>query len=1592
MAGLAGVAAALSTAGFAHPASGVLAATVAVPAAASADDDDPPPAPEDSIVFAIERVAATDQTATTYHLTDTVITLGESSPGVASISVTMPASIAIDETPATFPTSLTLSGKSALATTRSYNYKASTKDASTSKVRPLTAAEAATALEALSFVSNNGGRDAGTITVSFSADSVISWEDEGGYRHFYQTITFKSDGLTNSYHSWFTAYNQALSHQFHGLNGYLASVTSAAEDQVMAVFIKGSNAWAGGARARIRCFGTDENPAPTKGSEPAGYDAFYTGPGLADSPGFTKIGFDCAGNATQHPIPDVSVESERNWADTATAYKVYQLLYDLGETGSANGQLLSTFGAAKNWYWVGGPVVETGRPMRGSVFYRLPRSTAYNATYVAGDYTTLAGVIGSETANTCGEVAGGWCKTDPGKVPGVAADGSDAVYTNWNRGQEPNNAGAGEPMLTFGHSTSSSWNDLIAYNPNTTNTQSYTVEFSEGWAEEGGGTYTPPASEYTAVLPTAVHLVHVKEGTTVALAPSTAAPSSGLSGGAFTGGAEIGGLDLPGYTFSRAYPTSLTYDPAEVQTVTYYYTKNPVTETLKFDIDGEFRSIGNGEGIVYTLDNVQVPADYGPIRAVSVSYPSTLDMTGDDSAIEGFVMSKSEGNGVRTWTYMAGDSEMTQLTMGLDYAHVGVTPERFQEALEVLTFSPLVPGIETPGTIQVTMADFAGTAGTVVEDAEPIPQPVWTYALRQGGSIANASSYLLDPVGSVGEMGTSRVSASPEKAPQVIDWNYLGFSVDGETMRKDGGETIAYGSTRHTLAYYYTPTAGYTATFNMGENHSEEANPFPGGVQVAANGKLARPPDPHDPGYQFLNWYVDSQPESPDEEVNVSLFDFNQEWTGVHTIYAWWKAEDPVEVTFDDGTSEDPDCGSVGGEPEEAEDDENSCEPDDSGGMVPGTMPNNAEVPYDSLFEILNGLTPMREGHEFAGWYAGDDRVCAVHEVEAGTAGCTVVGRIDANVTMTAHWSERDQRVVQFAANTPPASSGFVAETLPASELVPFAGLASDPAAGEDYAEPVAYGYRFIGWSASASGDAGPFDFEQTRLIAPKTTLYAQWERMDPVDVTFDVNAPSGTVAVSGTVPASLIDVDYSQTIPDTISEPIIEGYKFSGWYDAASDGNRYELGANGTRLTRDVTLHATWTQVSQTLTVTFEPNTPTSTEVVSGTMPQTQEGIAYNATVQAGLNSPVILGYHFAGWVDGLGHTGLAVYPGETRLVWDTDIPTPPTQTWYATWELEALVAVTFDAHAPEGTSVLAGTMPVNLTNQIYNTLITPSTPLIEGYHFDGWRISSQDKTVDGQAFDPAVDRLTREKFTNPQVRTILLVAAWDLDNQDYTVTFDPNAGSDQTVFGVPDAKALYVSEVIGAPSSVIGRVGYEFGGWWYECDSQTVCTRQFNPTDRVPDPGQDVTLHAKWTENLNTYDVVYHANAGEDSTVRDTPVNNQDLRVSELTAAPESSIAREGYRFDGWYATCTSQTECEDLVALGTVRIADPGRNIDVYAKWVAENPVRIDFEANIPAHAEVTGMPQAVTGLAYDAVMPEALTPIALATDASGGYEFL
>ncbi|MDR0432349.1 MAG: hypothetical protein LBH48_03445, partial [Bifidobacteriaceae bacterium] len=234
----------------------------------------------DSISFDILRSAGNGSTII-YKLTNIALTLTSTSPGIASLSIAVPTGLEIAPGTLTAPSGWD-STTAVESTSTSYNYQAVTG-------APLSAAATKDLLSKIDFTTTNA-YIAGEITVSFSADSVISWVDDAGYKHFYQTFTV-ADEDSYGEASWPNAYNRALNKTFNGLKGYLVTISSKAEADVMANFISGSGAWAGATRISIKC-ASPNTSSPTPNSTMEGFDSFYTGPGM-DNSGVTRVGFDC---------------------------------------------------------------------------------------------------------------------------------------------------------------------------------------------------------------------------------------------------------------------------------------------------------------------------------------------------------------------------------------------------------------------------------------------------------------------------------------------------------------------------------------------------------------------------------------------------------------------------------------------------------------------------------------------------------------------------------------------------------------------------------------------------------------------------------------------------------------------------------------------------------------------------------------------------------------------------------------------------------------------------------------------------------------------------------------------------------------------------------------------------------------------------------------------------------------------------------------------------------------------------------------------------------------------------------------------------
>ena len=148
---------------------------------------------------------------------------------------------------------------------------------------------------------------------------------------------------------------------------------------------------------------------------------------------------------------------------------------------------------------------------------------------------------------------------------------------------------------------------------------------------------------------------------------------------------------------------------------------------------------------------------------------------------------------------------------------------------------------------------------------------------------------------------------------------------------------------------------------------------------------------------------------------------------------------------------------------------------------------------------------------------------------------------------------------------------------------------------------PTKTDYRFLGWYDAASGGSKVADAGVSYTPSDDVTLYAHWQWAPKYTVTY--NANGGTCSTT------------SQTYEGTalkLPTPTKEGYKFLGWYTAASGGIPIEQ--NPYTPTENITLYAQWEINSYTITVT----TNNATVKVNGTTVSNNDtvSIQYGAQV----------------------------------------------------------------------------------------------------------------------------------------------------------------------------------------------------------------------------------------------------------------------------------------------------------------------------------------------------------------------------------------
>jgi uncharacterized repeat protein (TIGR02543 family) len=231
--------------------------------------------------------------------------------------------------------------------------------------------------------------------------------------------------------------------------------------------------------------------------------------------------------------------------------------------------------------------------------------------------------------------------------------------------------------------------------------------------------------------------------------------------------------------------------------------------------------------------------------------------------------------------------------------------------------------------------------------------------------------------------------------------------------------------------------------------------------------------------------------------------------------------------------------------------------------------------------------------------------------------------------------------------------------------------------------------YSFGGWSATAGGTSKVTSYNS---IGDKI-FYAIW---NPVSnkVTFNSNGAGSTVS-----PSSATSTGGSLV---TLPTPTRTGYTVSGWFDAASGGNKVGDAGGTYRPESAITIHAQWTPNSNT--VTFKAN--------DGTETTSSQSITTGATTALTANSFIRTGYTFTGWNTNSSGNG-------TQLTNSQRVTLSAGLILFATWRAN-VNTITFNANYGSG-----ATATQSITSGVA-TALRSNTFTRAGYRFVGWGSNS--------------------------------------------------------------------------------------------------------------------------------------------------------------------------------------------------------------------------------------------------------------------------
>lgn len=332
---------------------------------------------------------------------------------------------------------------------------------------------------------------------------------------------------------------------------------------------------------------------------------------------------------------------------------------------------------------------------------------------------------------------------------------------------------------------------------------------------------------------------------------------------------------------------------------------------------------------------------------------------------------------------------------------------------------------------------------------------------------------------------------------------------------------------------------------------------------------------------------------------------------------------------------------------------------------------------------------------------------------------------------------------------------------------------------------------------------------------------------------------------------------------PDTTRE----GYAFAGWYESEDFGG--EAVSFPYQLTQKTILYAKWLKI---YTVNFETNGGTELQ-------------SYEVSILTTSPTTTRSGYNFVGWYKESSLVNLVTFP--YTLIADT--------TLYARWE--------------------------DASNAIYTVEHYQQNTDLGGYSLIKTEKISGEAGNQTEARAQSYTGFTNKVFSQPTIAednsTVVKIY---YDRNKYTVTFDANGGSGNTV-----TQEFYYGVIQALTENTYTFPGYTFSGWATKADGTVTYTdsANYNATG-------DATLFAKWEVAPVNYTVEHYQ-----QTI--SVGNNYTLFETETLSAPTGSATQASAKT---YTGFTAQSFSQATVS---------GNGSTVVKIYYNRNTYTVTFDAN-------------------------------------------